>query len=296
MPGPTNPFARWSRLRTRDAVAASMGRASEAWTAWTEAGIEQVAARLLRPREAPGEIPGTAAAVSSSGRGFLSGSTCERCGGRGTVGGYHGEDDDWEEDSWTCSDCDATGIVRDGRHIAPRPRRDDGAALARVAQWIPRVEAYARAASRRLAPWGSPPVNRVVWRVGGIPRSPHFPGNPGYELLHGLLRSAFNDALDGSDPPALVKLLGNGIPGSGDFYADALLAWRHREAGRRGLRIPASYEHWGREVDLSNHPLAGTLIGDRLNPMTPWLKIWSLGFALDGIRDYGIVLYCPRAG
>jgi len=259
---------------------------------WTEEDVNKAVENLLRPKRPFFDSDVVLSSPTEWGgrRGFLVGPVCSACHGDGRTGGYD-RDPVWEDKAWTCSKCVSTGL--EAARVSPHPREDDVASFERIGSLLYRAERCAHLAASRLAPWGRAP-DEIVWRVGGLPRSGHAPEHPGLTLLFGWLRVACNDLLSATDPQALVKLLGNGVSGSAELYADVLLAWRYQEACARGMTVPTSFMQWGKKIDLSAHPLASMRLADLPNPIEPWLEIWSLGLALDVISEEHVILHCPR--
>jgi hypothetical protein len=254
--------------------------------------LAKLAAGALQPRlQSAHRLP--EAWPRDARRAFMTGQTCPKCGGRGAVGGYHGEDNDWEDDSWTCSDCRACGWVPGTERLLAEPASADSAAFTRAASAAPEAEELARSVARALQPWGSPAPERVAWRIGGPLRSALLPVDAGRRLLSDLLLRAWSASLQDCEPANWGALLGRGAALAA-LADDARLQARFEGAAKKGLEVPTSYQHFVSTVDLSQHPLLGRSLAEFSNPFTPLLEIWALGYALDSIEAEHVLLYCPR--
>jgi hypothetical protein len=254
--------------------------------------LEKLAAGALRPRleSAPQSLQ---AGVRDARRAFITGAPCPNCHGRGAVGGYHGEDNDWEDDSWTCSDCRARGWLLGTERLLAEPVAADRTAFARAFGAAPKAEHLARSVARALQPWGSPAPERVVWRIGGPLRSALLPVDAGRKLLSDLLERVWGEPLRECEPANWGALLGRSAALAA-LAEDARLQARFEGAAKKRLEVPASYENFASTVDLSQHPLVGRSLSEFTNPFTPLLEIWGLGYALDSIESEYVLLYCPR--
>ncbi|MFC0041790.1 hypothetical protein [Actinomadura rayongensis] len=210
---------------------------------------------------------------------------CRTCRGSGAVGGYTGDDPpEWEEEAWTCTDCGTYGRVPADTPLLDRPpvpgpfeADPDG---------VRQAEEATRTAVRRLAPWGVPAVDRVVWRVGGPllrPVKATLP-HPRAEVLRRLLFREWSDEL-GRIPHHYVPLDGltSLFATRAAWHARLDRAWRR--AADRALTVPAS-------VDRPD--ATGRSMADLPNPFAPLIGIWAAGYAFADATDDAIHLVAPE--
>ncbi|MFB7718633.1 hypothetical protein [Nocardia sp. NPDC056100] len=207
--------------------------------------------------------------------------TCSRCKGRGTVGGYTSAEDDWEEDAFTCGECGTVGQILLDSPIVDSPPAAAVIALTLDVEGVMRAEAAARTAIERLAVWGVPKTDRIVWRIGGPVNRPNRDTNPHprAEVLVKLLR----DQWTFSEWWALFGALGPGL-----LCTDPRSLFLERAAwhltlsrawcllAEREFVVPSS-------IDCPQ--AVGHLLADLPNPFAALLEVWSTGYAFADIHD-----------
>lgn len=225
-------------------------------------------------------------------RAFLHAIRCSRCGGAGRTGAYD-SDHEWEDYAWSCHDCRSTGAARDSP-IDAVAGDEHHRSLGTAPEAAVQAESLAWETAAALLSWGIPEPSRLVWRVG-IPFA-HRLG----AVLEGLpeevdspLRLLFTqwDLAEVGDHIDIAGPHGYRQP-----YVNVLeQARRHaawEAASDRGLRFPeTTIRHAIGQRDFTDHPLAGRSFADLSNPLTPLLRIWLTGFALDLITDGTITMY-----
>lgn len=243
--------------------------------------------RRTRPIGTPVELP------EDPRRAFMHATPCPRCRGAGRTGGYD-SDDEWEEYAWTCTECSSTGTAPDSP-VDAVPDDQHHRSLGTAPEAAAQAESLAWEIAEALVPWGIPEPKRLVWRVG----------NPLYQNL-GLLprglprevRSTVNllffkhwDLADAADHLDIARHNDYRQPYTEvEWQARQHAAWA--AAADRGLSFPATTirDYYGQR-DFTDHPLANRSFAELTNPLTPLLRIWLTGFALDHITGDTITMY-----
>jgi hypothetical protein len=210
---------------------------------------------------------------------------CPRCRGRGTVGGYD-SDDEWEDDAWICVDCGKYGSLAQDTPIVDWPPVPD--LLSLDPEGIVRAEEAARTSVARLAPWGVPRTERVVWRVGGplhAPMRATMP-HPHAEVLRRLLFQEWRAAVSAAATTDYVLELDL----AGRFAARAAWHLRLDRAWRRAAELDLVVPSSTHRPEVAGRGMAGLA-----NPFAPLLEVWAAGYAFADIAGDAIRLIAPAA-
>jgi hypothetical protein len=177
--------------------------------------------------------------------------------------------DAWVGDAGRAFACDSRRCACEGREQRPHPWSVAACvAFASDVAGVTQAEALARECVARLAPWGAPQPQRVVWRVVD-------PATWRPARVDALAQAERETFPPGPPSPPMP-------PRRGETWA--LRAFRDHTSAHKGW--PARNRGLWRTVRLP----------DRADPFEPLLALWATGYALDAITDDAVVLVCPSLG
>ena len=214
--------------------------------------------------------------------------TCPRCKGKGLVGGYSGDPDEWEDDAWTCHECACQGQVVVSFHDGPE---GEAARMTRDRAGMLAAESYARECAARLGPWGTDVDDTVAWRMGGPLTQRRWTFGEPLRILDFIcsryrvspMTMAFGKARDAA--PLAHRVFYE----RADEIATQEDSWRALTAS--GTQLEASYSGVLDEILQVPAALVGKRFDELQSPFVPVIEIWRLGYAVESIVP--IVLWAP---
>lgn len=220
---------------------------------------------------------------------------CARCRGKGRVGGYSGDPDEWEEDAWTCSECTSQGAVIGSEiDLDVPPSLDACIALASDPEGVSAAEAFAEEAAKGLARWGFPWDGRMIWRVSGPLHVCKWSFSEALRIFD-FLQHGDKEVWKSAASTAFAERVHD--VRTGVFYTRAQ---RHacgdqfwRAASARGDVVPATVSGVSDEALRPPAQIVGRPFAELPNPFAPLLSIWELGYVPVNVAPGPIVLLCP---